>query len=73
MSLDTTATNEENISREAEAANRFVSLYQNKGYADALAFHSSLEPNLKDYVKYSQLSERLYKEAREQLESNLKC
>ena len=73
MSLDTTASSEGNMLREAESAHRFVSLYHNKGYIEALDFHASLEPYLKDYVTYSIVSQRDYEKARQEVERGLRC
>ena len=73
MSLDTTATTEWNgMTKEAEASNRFIRIYQTKGYAEALAFHTSLTSDLQDYVKYSSVSQGHYDDARDQLEGDLR-
>lgn len=73
MSLDTTATIEwESITREAEVANRFIKLYNTKGYVEALAYHSLLSSDLKDYIQYCSLSQGLYDDARQQLEGDLR-
>jgi len=69
MSLDITATNEWiGKSREAEAAHRFVSLYHSRGHVEALSFHASLPPELKDYVKYSVTSQEDFRKARAEVD-----
>ncbi|MBS3074944.1 hypothetical protein J4429_00635 [Candidatus Pacearchaeota archaeon] len=74
MSLDTTATSEgDSMTREAEAAYEFISLYHTKGHIEALSFHASLSPEIKDYVQYSSISQKDFAKAREEIERSLKC
>jgi len=55
------------MTREAEAAHRFVDLYRTKGYVAALSFHTSLTPDLKDYVRYSGISQEDFETARREV------